>query len=206
MVGTRALVVFYSWTGPTQQVATRIACLASGHVEQLVDRRNQGGIGGYLRAGLGAKLRFDADLAPTRFDPAEYDVVIVGTPIASGSIAPPVRAYLLAHRGRLRRVAFFSTHGGGGSQEGLREMEALAGVPPLVSLVLRKSDIDCGNYELKLRSFVGEIERRVAGDLRSVFPPSLPPPVSSSSLPPSQSVSSPLLVPPSSQRSILKSA
>jgi flavodoxin len=199
MVGSRALVVFYSWTGPTQQVATRIASLAGSHVEQLVDRRNQGGIGGYLRAGLGAKLGLDAELAPTKFDPAEYDVVIVGTPIASGSIAPPVRAYLLAHRGRLRRVAFFSTHGGGGSQEGLREMEALAGVTPLVSLVLRKSDIECANYELKLRSFVGEIERRVAGEPRSVSSPSLPPP-------PPQSGALPSLVLPPSQRSVLKSA
>jgi flavodoxin len=167
MVGLQALVVFYSWTGPTQQVAVRIASLTGSHVEQLVDRRNQGGIGGYLRAGLGMKLGLDADLAPTKFDPAAYDVVIVGTPIASGAIAPPVRAYLLAHRGRLRRVAFFSTHGGGSSQEGIRELEALVGMPPLVSLVLRKSDIDCGNYELKLRSFAGEIERRFAGEPRT---------------------------------------
>jgi menaquinone-dependent protoporphyrinogen IX oxidase len=40
-------------------------------------------------------------------DSASYDLVVVGTPIWAGAVAPAIRTYLSQNKERLKRVASF---------------------------------------------------------------------------------------------------
>lgn len=154
MDSTRALVVYYSRTGHTKIVAENIARMLRCETEELVDRGQRKGLLGYLRASLDATLGRRADLAPTKLDPSAYDLVIVGTPIWNASVSSPVRTYLMAERGRIKRLALFCTHGGGGSTRVLRQIERIAGRKPIASLVLRAAEVERGGIESRVRSFV----------------------------------------------------
>lgn len=181
MDGARALIVFYSRTGTTRQVARRMARLAGADLEELVDPHERSGLGGYLKSSIDATLGRSVHVAPPRHDPALYDVVVIGTPVVNSSLAAPVRTYLLAQGGLLERVAFFCTHGDSGSARVIREMESLCHRAPLVSLVLRTPDVAAANFDAKAHSFMGQILRHVTGAPPSGSSSSWPAPRTSSS-------------------------
>lgn len=154
MDSTRALVVYYSRTGHTRIVGEKIAVMLGCATEELVDLKHREGLLGYLRASLDATLGRPAELAPTKHDPSAYDLVIIGTPIWNASASSPVRTYLSAHRGHIKRLAFFLTHGGGGSARAIRQLDRIAGRKPIASLVLRTAEIDRAEIDARVRSFV----------------------------------------------------
>jgi flavodoxin len=155
----RALVVFYSRTGTTKIVGDKIAQLLQCDCEELVDRRPRQGLRGYLRASFDATFRLSTELAPPRFDPSAYDLVLIGTPIWNASVSAPIRTYLEANRDRMKQVAFFCTHGSSGSARVLRQLEQLAAKAPVATLVLRTSHVHYEDIDRRLHDFVDAAER-----------------------------------------------
>jgi flavodoxin len=151
---SRTLVVYYSRTGTTRTVARAIRDELGCAIERIADRARRRGFLGYLRSCFDALLRRRTALHATSTDPGDYDLVIVGTPTWSASIAPPVRAYLAENRSRIRRVAFFCTHAGFGAAHALRQMETLCGQPPLLALAVRREDLRRDGFTPKLRAAV----------------------------------------------------
>lgn len=158
----RALVVFYSRSGNTRRIGHDIAARLDADVEELVeDRRRRRGLLGFVRAGYQALRGRSAKLRPTRTDPAAYELVIIGTPVWSDSLTPAVRAYLEAHRGELRQVAFFLTHGSSGRRRVFDQMETLAGRRPLATAAVREAQIGRADAEAIVARFAGDLARPV---------------------------------------------
>jgi flavodoxin len=157
---TRILVVCYSRRGTTLDVASRIAERCGADLELIKDKTPRDGWLGWWRSAAEAWLRGQPWIQPPQRAVGDYALVVVGTPVWAGHMAGPVRSYLLRQRGRLRRVAFFCTHGGNGGTRVLAEMEALCGRRPRATLALAARDVAAGRHEAELARFV----RRVAGD------------------------------------------
>ncbi len=151
-----ALVVYFSRSGHTEQVARKVADLLHADVEPITDKTSRRGILGYLRSGFEAATRRLPEIEPPMHDLAGYDLVIIGTPIWNASVSSPVRAFLDRNRGKLKRVAFFCTMGGSGSDRAFHEMERAGGKRPASVLVLRERDLR-GDYSRKLDRFVREV-------------------------------------------------
>ncbi|MCO5106726.1 MAG: flavodoxin [Burkholderiaceae bacterium] len=152
-MANRILLVYFSRTGHTRKVAMDIASALGCDVEEIRDRVGRGGLVGYARSSLEAIARFDTLLAQTRHDPADYDLVVVGTPIWFWSLSSPVRTWARRHRDDLRKVAFFCTCGSPGGQRALAELEALYG-STVASLALTDREIDAGQIGSKVATFV----------------------------------------------------
>ncbi len=98
-IAAKILVVFFSRTGTTRQVAEALARAAGADVEELRESRSRHGIWGYLRSGFeGTYRRPSLDLRPVQRNPRDYDIVLIGGPTWSGSLPSPVRAYLEQER------------------------------------------------------------------------------------------------------------
>jgi flavodoxin len=162
MRNPKVLLVYYSRTGTTRLVAEAISASLACDVEEIVDTRNRLGILGYLRAGFDAAFRRLTTLKPTRYDPANYDLVIVGTPIWNASLSAPVRTYLTEHKGQLKTVAFFCTYGGSGSRRVFRQMAATCGSKPLDLLDIREGEVKRGEHTPRVRAFVASLTRTQA--------------------------------------------
>src|SRR5512143_1474864 len=122
-----ALVVYFSRSGHTEQVARRVADALHADVEPISEKTSRSGLLGYLRSGFEAATRRIPTIEPPVHDLSSYDLVVIGTPIWNASVSSPVRAFLERNRKNLKRVAFFCTMGGSGSERAFREMERAAG-------------------------------------------------------------------------------
>lgn len=158
----RILVVYYSRSGTTREVAVQLCARLGADSEEISDPTPRKGVLGFLRSGFEAQRRRLPPIAPSRNDPADYDVVIIGTPVWAASISSPVRAYLRRHRGILRKVAFFCTCGGSGSHGALAQMQEELEREPVVRMQLRQDDVGTVSAEAVIERFVEHVRAAAA--------------------------------------------
>lgn len=77
----KTLVAYYSRTGTTRRVGEAISELLKCDIENIVDKKSRAGVLGYLAAGRDATMKRLTEIESPKFDPATYDLVVVGTPI-----------------------------------------------------------------------------------------------------------------------------
>ena len=156
-----ALIVYYSLSGTTRTVALALARELGADLEELRCHRYSRGLLGFLRASYDSWRDNPAPIEPPIHMLSHYDLVLVGGPIWAFHPATPVRAYLRQEASRLPDVAFFLTHGGSAAQASLREMEQLAGRPPIATLVLREAQVKQG-FASDILSFAATLRTKKA--------------------------------------------
>jgi len=152
----KILLTYYSRTGVTRKLVDYIVKKISAETEEIKDTVKRIGIIGYLFAGRDAMKRRLTKLEPMKFNPADFDLVIIGTPIWSWNMSVPVRTYLNEYKNQFKQVAFFCTMGGSGDETAFREMGEIIGKKPLAVLSLRTKEVVSGQFE-KAYKFCEEI-------------------------------------------------
>lgn len=155
----RLLVVYYSLTGHTRQVAEKLAGICGADLEVIEDvagRRFRPTDLFWL--GMQAVLGRSEPIKPQHHDPAEYDLVLIGTPNWAGAMATPVRTYVKANTGRLNQVALFCTEGGRNGEKALAQIAQLARVTPKAQLVITEPELQSGAFEAKVKSFLDALD------------------------------------------------
>lgn len=154
------LIVHYSRTGFTRKIAEEIRTRCGGHLEPVEDVRSRSGIFGYIRSAREALKKATIEIRPGTARPAEFDLVILGTPVWAGHMSSPMRSYLTAHKGEFKQVALFCTLGGSGADKVLSEMEALCERKPVATLAVTDAEVKHGRYGGALGEFAAAIARR----------------------------------------------
>jgi flavodoxin len=152
--GGRILIVYYSRTGATQQVAEALAGELDADIEQIQDVRARSGLFGYIRSGYEAVRKILPPIKPASLDPGQYGLVVLGTPVWGGTMASPMRSYITAHAAQFNSIALFSTHGGDDEGRTFQDMVALCGKPPVATLSLKHEAVVQDDYEEKFVEFV----------------------------------------------------
>lgn len=161
----RILVVYYSRTGYTRALAGELVAALDADVDQLDDGRDRCGVWGYLRCAREALKKRTVQLLPPAYDPAQYDVVVLGTPVWAANVSSPLRSYVTAHKTRLRQVAFFCTQGGSGAAKVFRDLAELCGQAPVATLVLDDREINSHAYAQPLRAFAAAVTAKTGTPL-----------------------------------------
>ena len=120
----KSLVVFYSRTGNARFVAQTVAAEVGADIEEVIDLKKRSGIIGYLGGGSDARRGKETLLGPTQKSPADYDLVIVGTPIWGGRPTPAITTWLKKNNLSGKKVAVFFVQGGKRPQ-GIEQTKAL---------------------------------------------------------------------------------
>ena len=157
MADQKTLVIYYSRSGTTRQIAQALANALYADTEEIVATGNRSGVLGYLRCALEARRRAPAAIAAAKKDPSAYDLVLIGTPVWAWSLSSPVRAWLMANSSRLPAVGFFCTLGGAGSAKAFSQMQAIAGKAPRACLALTAADVTAQRYTAALAQFVKQL-------------------------------------------------
>ena len=153
----KTLVVYYSRTETTKKVAEEIASKLDSEVEEIRDTVNRKGIWGWLISGRDGMKRRLTKLYRMEKNPADYDLVIVGTPIWAGNVSAPTRTYLTAFKNKFKKVAFFCTMGGRGDENAFKEMEEVVGQKPIATLALVAKEVSANNYTEEIGEFLNTI-------------------------------------------------
>jgi flavodoxin len=152
----KTIVVFYSRTGNTRKVAQALARELAAEVEKISEPGSRQGFLGFLFAGRDAAFKRLTPIEPLAFDPAAYDLVVLGTPIWSWTMASPVRTFLTQNAAKLKAVAFFCTAGNTGGDRAFRQMEELAGKKPAATLALLEKELK-GDFGAKVKEFAKKL-------------------------------------------------
>ena len=155
----KTLVVYYSRTGNTKKIGAEVAAALGADVEELMDGKNRTGPIGFVMSGREAMKKEPVALKPLDHDPADYDVVVVGSPIWAGTICTPVRTFLRQHRDSLKRVAWFCTSGSVEAEtdgKGFAAMTEESSLSPVAALGLSGRHVK-GDHAAALSRFVSAI-------------------------------------------------
>lgn len=143
----KSLVTYYSRSNITKKLAEKIAGKTNSDIEEILSNVKYEGKIGYARAGKDAMTEKIIDIKSLKFDPAEYDMVYIGTPVWAGKAASPVITYLKMNEGKFTNVKFFATAGSSGFESTFKQMEKKS-VKPLKTLSLTTKQVKNDDYDL----------------------------------------------------------
>ena len=159
----KILVVYYSLTGHTKGIAEAIADECGADIEQIKDIKRREGAFVMFWSGREALLKRPGLIQPSEIEPAQYDLVILGTPVWAWALSSPMRAYITQHSSSLTWVAFFCTEGGSGGKRAFRQMSDLIGKQPVATLEITETDLKTGADGDKLTPFTKAIAQLAGG-------------------------------------------
>jgi len=108
----KTLVVFYSRTGHAKSLADVLAAAMNADIEHVLDVHPFKGPFGYIRGGYVAMRKMLTHICPPRFQPRDYDQVIVVTPVWANRAAPAIRNYLDQYGDMCKKLQLFTVSKG----------------------------------------------------------------------------------------------
>lgn len=151
------LIAYYSRTGVTAKVATELARRCGADVERIEDLHPRNGATGYLRSTWEAVLKVPTGIAPSHHRPADYPLIVLGTPVWGGQLSSPMRSYILRQREQFRHVAMFCTMGGSDGQDVLTSMAEMCNRLRVAGMCLRRDDVLAGRHTGELDDFADQL-------------------------------------------------
>lgn len=143
----KSLVVYYSRTNITKKLGDDIAKKIGADIEELKPKVNYQGKIGYARGGKDAISEKIIDLEPLEFDPSNYDVVYLGSPVWAGKSSTPLLSYIKQNEGKLNNVKFFMTAGSRGFETAFKQLEE-ASTKPLKTFAATTKEVKKETYDL----------------------------------------------------------
>ena len=153
----KTLVVYFSRSGNTKQVAEKLAEKLEADTEAITEPGSRKGPMGWLKSGTESARGIVPEISPINSNLSEYDLVVVGTPIWAGSVASPVRGFMVKHGKELKQAAFFCTMNGDSYEKTFEEMESHHGKEPVATAHFKAETIKDGSYLSDLDSYAAKL-------------------------------------------------
>jgi flavodoxin len=103
----KTLVVYYTRTGNSKFAAETIAAELGADIEEVVDLKNRQGKLAYMSCGRDAMKEKETEIAPTKQNPADYDLIVIAQPVWAWSPTPAIRTYVNRNDLSGKKVALF---------------------------------------------------------------------------------------------------
>lgn len=161
MVKKKILIAFYSRTGKTKKITKEIAKNLKSDIDEIKDLKPRMGSANYLIAGKDAILKKLTKIKYKK-DPSKYNLVIIGTPVWSFTMAPAIRTYLKENKGKFKRIALFCTEGSNSSRKTLKNMQRLSKKP--IATYHKNTyytDIKKSQYKESVKEFCEKIKKKL---------------------------------------------
>lgn len=152
------LIVYYSRTGTTKKVAEYLRTKLQCDIEEIFDTKDRSGTIGYLIAGRDAMQKNLTTIKALTKNPADYDLVIIGTPVWAWTMSTPIRTFITENKNNLKNIACFCTMGSSGDAPTFEHIQSLANKPSVAQLALKTKDVLDGTYPEATDKFITNLE------------------------------------------------
>ena len=136
--------------------------MLNAQLAPIEEPRSRRGPLGFLRSAIDAVRGRDAVIRPPVAEPADFDLVLIGTPVWASHPSSPARSFARLYGQRIKRAAFFCTLGGSGAEPALRELGQALGRAPVATLTVTDRELDAGSFDDKLTSFANAVRSGMA--------------------------------------------
>ena len=122
----KTAVVFYSLDGNCALVAQEIQTQLNADLIRLEtkDEKKRSGLAKFFWGGSMVFTHKKPPLKPYTFDPSEYDLIIIGTPVWASTPAPPIQTFIAEAHITGKKIGLFVCHMGG-KKDALVKFETL---------------------------------------------------------------------------------
>jgi hypothetical protein len=148
------LVVFHSRSGHCRMLAETLGRKRHWPLGEVTYGT---GPSSYGRCARDALLRRAPGIRYEGPDPANFDVLVLVSPIWCWRLSPPMRGFLRSLHGERRNVAVLSCMGGSGAANAAAEVQRLVDRPVVAQLALRQDEVEAGKQDDRLRAFADGI-------------------------------------------------
>ena len=155
------LVVYYSRTGNTKQIAQEIAEKLDAESEEIIDKTKRSGLIGWLRSGYHAMKEKLTQIGEMERDPGNYDLLILGTPNWGGKMTPALRTYISHYKDQFNKLAYFITLDGSEGDEVIHSIGELCKKNPIATMQIQRNEIKEKNYQEKVDQYIRTIMSRI---------------------------------------------
>ena len=112
----KTVIIYFSLTGFTKSIAETMAKTLDAELIPLISEDAQSNDSKFisiLKGGSQVMGKKKPKLIEYNFNPADYDLVIIGTPVWAWSFVPALRTFFGEHDLAGKKVAVYATHQGG---------------------------------------------------------------------------------------------
>lgn len=156
----KTLVAYYSKTGNTERLAKEIASKLGADIEKIADKKSRKGILGFISGGRDAMKKQTTEIEATAKNPADYDLIVIGTPVWASDMTPAIRTYIDKNKGSLREWAFFVTSVNTEPEKMVAEIEGIIGKKSIASVGLNSQELKKEEvYNKKITEFIEAVKR-----------------------------------------------
>ncbi len=153
------LIVYYSWKGHTEKVATALAKLLDAELVRIEPARESGIAGNALKAFFGMR----SAIRPVKSDLSGTDTLVIASPVWAGKVPPFVNEYLASVTGGNGKPFHVLVEmGGRGDATAIvvvRKALEKKGMRFVSSASTIEKDVDGGSFAGTLEKFAGGIRR-----------------------------------------------
>jgi len=142
----------------TKKVAEILKQKLNCDIEEITSIKDRKGLIGYLSSGLEAMKKVQAEIKSLTKNPADYDLVIIGTPVWALNISSPIRTFITEQKDKFKKVAFLATMGGSGHQRTFKYMSETIGQQPIATLDFKTVDVVKNKMEEKIDKFIEKLK------------------------------------------------
>lgn len=154
MENKKILVAYYSKSGNTERVAKDLASRLGADLEKIIDQKDRSGILGFIFSGRDAMKKYQTKIDQPKFDPADYGLLAIGTPVWGGGMVPAVRTYLGLEKSKIKKLVCFETSGDTPPERMAESVEEITEIKPLAFTGFKAKELkDKEAYQKKMDSF-----------------------------------------------------
>lgn len=153
------LIAYYSRSGHTEKAATKLAEILGTDLEKIVDLKNRKGAWGFIIGGKDASLKKVTPIQSVKYNPQDYELVILATPTWASIVAPAVRTYIEQNKGKFEKVAFLVSQGGKCNGKIYKDLEELTGKSPVATVDFSGVELQGNEWMKKLKTFAENIKK-----------------------------------------------
>lgn len=123
----KTIIAYYSYSGNTREVAATIHNEMDGDIFEIVTKETypQNYNDAIIQAKNEINKKYVPELRLAVSDIEKYDTIFLGTPNWWGGLPPAVRSFIKFYNLSGKKIILFITHGGGGVQNIMKEIEEL---------------------------------------------------------------------------------
>jgi len=118
----KTLVVYYSWSGKTELIATSISKVLNADLRKIeeVKKRNRFFI--FISGGYSALRGKCSKIKPINFSLDSYDLIFLGTPVWASRPTPAINTFISKADLAKKKVILFATMGSSGGEKAIKIM------------------------------------------------------------------------------------
>ncbi|MEJ8850670.1 flavodoxin [Variovorax rhizosphaerae] len=153
----KVLVIFYSLTGTSRSVAKLLCAQQNWPMAEITQVHRRTGGWGNLLCIVDSMLHLRPPIRYLGPHPADFDAVVLISPIWLMRLASPMRSFLADHRKRLPEVAVVSVMGGTGVPDAAEEVGRWIGRPPAWSTTVTAREVEDGSCAERMQVFAAAL-------------------------------------------------